>query len=297
MLECEFGKQAVRGLNILLMSNLTSNYVVEEGLPDIQKNPDERGLDIDQVGICELHYPIWVKDRQNEVQQTSATLSMSVGLPHDYKGTHMSRFLQVLTEHEGEFTMNTLPEILHELKERLDAETAHLEVSFPYYMTKTSPVSGLKAKTRYLCTFMGESNGTKDDFLLKTEIPVATLCPCSKEISDYGAHNQRGNVTVTVQTNRKGEEWDFLWIEELVDIAEQSASAPLYPLLKREDERYVTMQAYDNPVFVEDLVRNVALKLKAEKRVAWFEVKAVNQESIHNHNAFAVIRSNGDTTS
>ena len=125
---------------------------------------------------------------------------------------------------------------------------------------------------------------------MRTEIPVATLCPCSKEISDYGAHNQRGNVTVTVRTNRKGEEWDFLWIEELVEIAEESASAPLYPLLKREDERYVTMQAYDNPVFVEDLVRNVALKLKAEKRVAWFEVKAVNQESIHNHNAFAIIR-------
>jgi GTP cyclohydrolase I len=279
------------------MINPTSNYVVEEGLPDIQKTQDERGLEIDQVGICELHYPIWVKDRQSEVQQTSATLSMSVGLPHDFKGTHMSRFIQVLTEHEGEFTMNTLPEILHELKERLDAATAHLEVSFPYYLTKTSPVSGLEAKTRYECAFIGESNGKKDDFLLKMEIPVATLCPCSKEISDYGAHNQRGNVTVTVRTNRKGEEWDFLWIEELVDITEQSASAPLYPLLKREDERYVTMQAYDNPVFVEDLVRNVALKLKAEKRVAWFEVKAVNQESIHNHNAFAVIRSNGETTS
>ena len=278
-------------------NNTTATYEVDGALPDIQKTPDERGLEIDQVGVCDLSYPIWVKDRQNDVQQTSATLSMSVGLPHDFKGTHMSRFLQVLTEHEGEFTMNTLPEILHELKERLDAKTAHLEVSFPYYLTKTSPVSGLKAKTRYECTFIGESNGKKDDFLLKAEIPVATLCPCSKEISDYGAHNQRGNVTVTVRTNRKGEEWDFLWIEELVEIAEESASAPLYPLLKREDERYVTMQAYDNPVFVEDLVRNVALKLKADERVAWFEVKAVNQESIHNHNAFAIIRSNGDTTS
>ena len=274
----------------MTQNSTLSNYVVEGGLPDIQKTPDQRGLAIDQVGVCDVSYPIWVKDQQNEKQQVSANLSMSVGLPHDFKGTHMSRFLQVLTEHEGEFTMNTLPEILHVLKERLKADSAHLEVSFPYYLTKTSPVSGLKAKTKYDCTFIGKSDGKTDDFLMRTEIPVATLCPCSKEISDYGAHNQRGNVTVTVRTNRKGEEWDFLWIEELVEIAEESASAPLYPLLKREDERYVTMQAYDNPVFVEDLVRNVALKLKAEKRVAWFEVKAVNQESIHNHNAFAIIR-------
>ena len=278
------------------MSDPTQNYVSQVSLPDIQKTPDQRGLEIDQVGVCDLSYPIWVKDRQNETQQTSATLSMSVGLPHDFKGTHMSRFLEVLSTHEGEFTMNTLPEILHELKERLDAEIAHLEVSFPYYLTKKSPVSGLEAKARYGCTFIGESNGKKDDFLLRAEIPVSTLCPCSKEISDYGAHNQRGDVTITVRTNRKEDKWDFLWIEELIEIAEQSASAPLYPLLKREDERYVTMQAYDNPVFVEDLVRNVATELKKDKRVAWFEVKAVNQESIHSHNAFAVIRSNGDTS-
>lgn len=278
------------------MSDPTQNYVSKESLPDIQKTPDQRGLEIDQVGVCDLSYPIWVKDKKNETQQTSATLSMSVGLPHDFKGTHMSRFIQVLSRHEGEFTMNTLPEILHEMKERLDAETAHLEISFPYYLTKKSPVSGLEAKARYGCTFIGESNGKKDDFLLRAKIPVSTLCPCSKEISDYGAHNQRGDITITVRTNRKENKWDFIWIEELIEIAEQSASAPLYPLLKREDERYVTMQAFDNPVFVEDLVRNVALKLKTDERVAWFEVKAVNQESIHNHNAFAVIRSNGDTS-
>jgi len=260
-------------------------------MKDIQSTPDTRGIAIDQVGVCDLLYPITVLDRENQKQQCAAKVSLSVSLPHHFKGTHMSRFLQVLAEHQGEFTMRTVPAILHDLKKRLDAESAHIEVEFPYFIQRKAPVSGLSAPMDYLCTFIGESNGKSDDFLLRVRVPVGTLCPCSKEISDYGAHNQRGYVTITVRTRKKKDgSWDFLWIEELVDVAEKSASAPIYPLLKRTDERHVTMQAYDNPVFVEDVVRNAAAQLKVDPRIEWFEVRTVNHESIHNHSAFAVIR-------
>ncbi len=256
-------------------------------LPDIQKTEDVRGIPIDQVGITNLQYPIQVMDREGKPLPTVATISMSVHLPHHFKGTHMSRFIEVLTEHEGEVTMRTLPSILHNLKKRLDAESTHIEVRFPYFIEKAAPVSGAKAKVGCQVTFLGESNGKKDSFALRVEMPVKTLCPCSKEISDYGAHNQRGLVTIEVRPQKTKGGWELIWIEELIDIAEEGASAPVYALLKRPDERHVTMQAYDNPVFVEDLVRNVALALKQDKRIAAFEVKAVNQESIHAHDAFA----------
>lgn len=260
-------------------------------LPDIQKTPDTRGIEIDQVGVCDLAYPIVVLDRENQRQPAAATISMSVNLPHHFKGTHMSRFLQVLAKHQGEMTMRTLPSLLHELKMRLDAEAAHIEVEFTYFLQRTAPVSGLKAPMDYRCAFIGESNGTTDDFVLRVAVPVSTLCPCSKMISDYGAHNQRGYITIAVRMHRDGAgAWQMLWIEELIDVAEKSASAPIYPLLKRTDERFVTMQAYDNPVFVEDVVRNVAARLRDDARIAWFEVRAVNHESIHNHSAFAVVK-------
>jgi GTP cyclohydrolase IB len=270
------------------MINLTSTE-----LTDMQKTPDNRGVEIDQAGVCDLVYPIVVLDRENLRQQVAAKISMSVNLPHHFKGTHMSRFLEVLAHHQGEVTMRTLPEILHELKQRLDAESAHIELEFTYFLQRTAPVSGLRAPMDYRCTFVGESNGKADDFILRVCVPVSTLCPCSKEISDYGAHNQRGYVTISVRTRRAADgSWEMLWIEELINAAEQSASAPIYPLLKRTDERHVTMQAYDNPVFVEDVVRNVASILRDDVRIMWFEVRAVNQESIHNHSAFAVVRSN-----
>jgi GTP cyclohydrolase IB len=265
---------------------------IRNHIMDVQNTPDLRGIAIDQVGVCDLTYPITVLDRENLRQQCAATISLSVSLPHHFKGTHMSRFLQVLAAHQSEFMMGAVPSILRDLKKRLDAESAQMEVEFPYFLQRKAPVSGLIAPMDYRCTFIGQSNGTTDDFLLRVRVPVGTLCPCSKEISDYGAHNQRGYVTITVRT-RKGKDgsWDFLWIEELVEIAEKSASAPIYPLLKRTDERHVTMQAYDNPVFVEDVVRNVAARLKADSRVAWFEVRTINHESIHNHSAFAVVTS------
>ena len=259
-------------------------------LVDIQKTPDVRGIDINQVGVCDLTYPIVVLDRDNQRQNATACISMSVNLPHHFKGTHMSRFLQVLAKHQGEVTLRTLPAILQELRQRLDAEAAHIEVEFTYFLLRTAPVSGLKAPMDYRCTFIGESNGKTDDFILRVAVPVSTLCPCSKMISDYGAHNQRGYVTMSVRMNRDAQGgWHMVWIEELIAVAEKSASAPIYPLLKRTDERFVTMQAYDNPVFVEDVVRNVAALLRDDPRIAWFEVRTVNHESIHNHSAFAVV--------
>jgi len=261
----------------------------DKSLPDIQATPDTRGIAIDQVGVSDLRYPIQVTDQDGRPFPTVATISMSVHLPHQFKGTHMSRFLEVLSMHEGEVTSRTLPNILHDLKQQLHAEEAHIEVAFTYFVTKKAPVSGSPAKVGCDCVFMGTSNGTSDDLVLRVTVPVTTLCPCSKEISDYGAHNQRGYVTLEVRPKKKGNGCELILIEDLIEVAEKSGSAPVYALLKRTDERHVTMQAYDNPVFVEDVVRNAAALLLADRRVASFTVKAVNHESIHDHNAFAVI--------
>jgi GTP cyclohydrolase I len=202
----------------------------------------------------------------------------------------MSRFIEVLNVHRGEVTLRTLPHILGELKERLQAESARIEVRFPYFVERVAPISQASALMDYECSFVGEVAGTNEDFVLGVEVPVTSLCPCSKAISDYGAHNQRGYITIEVRTHRKESgEPELVWIEELVEIAECSASAPVYPLLKRADERHVTMQAYDNPVFVEDIVRSVAVRLQADPRVVWFRVLSRNDESIHNHSVFAEI--------
>jgi GTP cyclohydrolase IB len=263
-------------------------------LADIQQSADERGIDIDYVGVCDLRYPVSVLDRANGEQQVAATFSLSVSLPPHFKGTHMSRFIEVLIDHGQEVTMRTLPCILKDLKTRLDAVTARVEMSFPYFIEKTAPVTGLKAPMDYECFFHAEANGHMNDFVIGVKVPVKSLCPCSKAISDYGAHNQRGIVTLQVKPEPDSLGAPrLIWIEELIEIAETSGSAPVYPLLKREDERFVTMQAYDNPVFVEDVVRNVARRIREDGRIAWFEVRAVNHESIHNHSAFAVVRGSG----
>jgi GTP cyclohydrolase I len=259
-------------------------------MEDVQNRPDFREFPIDKVGVCDLRYPVVVLDRTREKQTTTATLSMSVDLPQEFKGTHMSRFLEVLSRHQDEMSVQTVPSLLKQLRERLHAASAHLEVAFPYFVHKTAPVSGASSLMDVQCQFIGEQSEDNEDFVMVVEVPVTSLCPCSKEISDYGAHNQRGYVTMEVRTiSDNNAEQPVFWIEELVEIAEESASAPLYPLLKRSDERHVTMQAYDNPVFVEDLVRNVAVRLRDDERVAWFRVRTVNHESIHNHNAFAQI--------
>ena len=257
---------------------------------DIQNQADHRNIPIDKVGVCDLRYPIVVLDRKNQSQSTIARLSMSVNLPHEFKGTHMSRFIEVLNSHRGEMTMRTLPGILAELKERLSAESAHVEAEFPYFLERSAPISGAVGLMDYQCRFVGEANGGKSDFILSVSVPVTSLCPCSKAISDYGAHNQRGEITIEVRScGADSGAPALVWIEELIAVAETSASSPVYALLKREDERHVTMQAYDNPVFVEDIVRNVAAKLQEDERLTWFRVHAINHESIHNHGAFAEI--------
>lgn len=257
---------------------------------DMQSQADHRQIDIDQVGVSDLRYPITVLDRGAQRQATVASITMSVNLPHHFKGTHMSRFVEVLNEHRGEITLRTLPTVLQELRSTLEAESARIEVGFPYFVERAAPASGATGLMDYECWFHGESNGGSDDFVLGVRVPVTSLCPCSKAISDYGAHNQRGYITIEVRSKPDSEDRPTLiWIEELVDVAEKSASAPVYALLKRDDERYVTMQAYDNPVFVEDMVRNVAGYLRDDERVTWFRVHSVNHESIHNHGAFAKI--------
>lgn len=259
-------------------------------LADVQNSADERGIALDQVGVRDLKYPITVLDRNDETQQTVAEISMSVGLPHHFKGTHMSRFIEVLNQYRGEFTMRTLPDLLETLRGRLDAEQARIEVTFPYFMERTAPVTEKKALMDYDCSFIGTVNGEGSTFTLGVRVPVTSLCPCSKEISDQGAHNQRGHVDIQVRSVRDSDGAPkLIWIEELVDMAEASASAPLYPLLKRPDERHVTMQAFENPAFVEDITRDMALHLKEDERVAWFHLEVVNFESIHNHNAFAEV--------
>jgi GTP cyclohydrolase I len=259
---------------------------------DVQSYVDDRNIPIDQVGVSDLRYPITVMDPKGKdgKQETVANLSMTVSLPHHFKGTHMSRFIEVLNEHRGEVTMRTLPNILHSLKEQLDAEAARIEVTFPYFLEKEAPVSKARGLMEYECTFVGTSNGAGDEFVFSVKVPVTSLCPCSKEISARGAHNQRGYVTIEARSRRADDgNPEIIWIEELIEVAESSASAPVFALLKRADEKAVTEMAYDRPVFVEDIVRGVAQKMMADRRVDWFRVNVVNHESIHNHSAFAKI--------
>ena len=256
----------------------------------MQNHHDDRNIPIDQVGVSDLQYPIIVLDKQNEKQQTVANISMSVHLPHNFKGTHMSRFVEILNRHRGGINMSTLPDILHDLKRHLKSESARVELKFPYFLEKEAPISKARSLMQYECTFIGESDDRGDDLVFGVKVPVTSLCPCSKALSSNSAHNQRGHIAIDVRAahDKKGK-LQLVWIEELIEIAENSASAPVYALLKREDEKFVTDQAYDNPVFVEDMVRNVAFKLKGDPRISWYGIKAVNHESIHNHSAFAVV--------
>jgi len=257
-------------------------------MQDVQSRPDERGIHLDQVGVSDLRYPIVVLDRAQAKQSTIGRFTISVGLPHYAKGTHMSRFVEILDENRGEVTALTMPSILKALRERLNADSARLEVSFSYFLHRRAPVSGATGLMDFDCAFVGTLDPLGEDFVMSVRVPVTSLCPCSKEISDYGAHNQRGYIEISLRTAPSStSDSTLVWIEELIDIAEMSASCPVYPLLKRPDERHVTMQAYDNPVFVEDMVRNVALALRRDCRISWFHVRAENHESIHNHNAFA----------
>lgn len=263
-------------------------YAKPNPLTDIQATGDPRGLHIDRVGVRGLSYPISVLTRSGELQTTVGEISLAVSLSHDVRGTHMSRFIEIFERHRGEMTIRTLPSLLDEVRVLLDAEAAEVEVAFPYFLERQAPVSGKTALMEYRTAFRGRRGIDRDLFTLEVTVPIATLCPCSKEISDYGAHNQRGYVTVAIQAPGFDGE-TMVWIEEVIGWVEDSASAPLYPLLKRPDERHVTMQAYDNPRFVEDVVREVGVRLREDARVERFRVHAENLESIHNHSAFAEI--------
>ncbi len=254
-----------------------------ETIPDVQASADTRQIPINKVGIKNIRHPVRVRDRSAGEQHTIATFNMYVNLPHNFKGTHMSRFVEILNAHEREISVHSFKEMLSEMTRRLEAEAGHIEMTFPYFVMKSAPVSGVQSLMDYEVTFIGEINNALPRTNVKIVVPATSLCPCSKKISDYGAHNQRSHITLRVQTN------GFVWIEELIDLVESEASCELYGLLKRPDEKSVTERAYENPKFVEDIVRDIAARLNADERVSAYVVESENFESIHNHSAYALI--------
>ncbi len=254
-----------------------------DAIPDVQGAADTRRLAIDKVGIKAIRHPVKIQEQGGGVQHTIATFNMYVRLPQHFKGTHMSRFVAILNAHEREITTASFQAMLQEMLAKLEAQDGHVEMTFPYFIDKAAPVSGVRSLMDYEVTFAAEIRDAKPVFSMRVLVPVTSLCPCSKEISDYGAHNQRSHVTVTATTS------GFVWIEEIVAVVEKQASSELYGLLKRPDEKFVTERAYDNPKFVEDMVRDVAAMLNADGRIDAYVVEAENFEAIHNHSAYALI--------
>ncbi len=252
-------------------------------MQDVQSSQDHRAIAIDKVGIKDIRHPVQVKDRAGKIQHTVANFNMYVDLPHNFKGTHMSRFVEILNSHDWEITVDSFKVMLSEMTERLDAECGHIEMSFYFFVNKKAPASGVESLLDYKVSLIGSQKKDKPTINVKVVVPVTSLCPCSKKISDRGAHNQRSHVTVDVCTN------GFIWIEEIIDIVEKEASCELYGLLKRPDEKIVTERAYDNPKFVEDMVRDVAARLNADDRILAYTIESENFESIHNHSAYALI--------
>ena len=248
---------------------------------DIQNEEDTREIPLKKVGVKGVKYPVTVLDKFNKKQCTTATVNLFVNLPHNFKGTHMSRFIQVFHKYHTDITMLHFLDMLEEIREKLDAQRSYGSIAFPYFIEKKAPVTESQGIMEYNCSYEGEvvDNGDRL-FYVNIEVPIATLCPCSKAISDYGAHNQRGFVKVRLLYK------DFFWIEDVIKSIEDCSSTPLYSVLKRKDEKYVTEHAYDNPRFVEDVVREVYLKLK-EMGFSKFSVEAETEESIHYHNAYA----------
>jgi GTP cyclohydrolase I len=260
-----------------------STTTPQSHIEDVQNTADTRHLAIDKVGIKAIRHPVVVKDKSGGEQHTVAVFNMYVHLPQHFKGTHMSRFVEILNMNEHAISIESFETILREMVTRLEAESGHVEMTFPYFVNKAAPISGVKSLLDYEVTFIGEINQGKYEITVKVLVPVTSLCPCSKKISAYGAHNQRSHVTVTALIN------DFIWIEDIIDLVEKQASCELFGLLKRPDEKFVTERAYDNPKFVEDMVRDVAAQLNAEKRIVAYVVESENFESIHNHSAYALI--------
>jgi GTP cyclohydrolase I len=251
-------------------------------MPDVQSSSDGRNVAIDKVGVKDVTYPITLRTPDGGSQRTVAKINMYVSLPHHQKGTHMSRFLEALNEHADGITPERIPAITREIKDRLQAADAHLEIAFTYFIRKEAPVTKAPGLMDYRVVFECRSN-SHDDFIMQVTAPATSLCPCSKEISRFGAHNQRCLITARVRFQ------GTLWIECLAAMLEKSASAEVYSVLKRPDEKHVTEVAYENPKFVEDIVRDLALTLDADDRVLWYSIDSENFESIHNHSAYAQI--------
>ena len=257
-----------------------------ENIADVQSSADTRQIAINKVGIKDIRHPVRIQDRSGGEQHTIANFNMYVNLPHNFKGTHMSRFVEILNNHERELSVKSFKDVLKEMTERLEAESGHIEMSFPYFVNKKAPVSQVESLMDYDVTFIGELTEGEPRLKVKVVVPVTSLCPCSKKISEYGAHNQRSHVTVTISTDQ------FVWIEDVIDLVEKEASCELFGLLKSPDEKYVTERAYDNPKFVEDMVRDVAVQLNNDQRITGYIVESENFESIHNHSAYALIEKN-----
>ena len=255
-------------------------------MKDTQNQRDYRNITIDKVGIKNLRYPITVLDRKNGRQDTVATINMYVDLPHEYKGTHMSRFVEILNVLRPEVSLKKISDALEQMKKHLNAASSHIEVTFPYFIEKKAPVSKSPGLMDYTCRLTGSSGPDgKIDFVSEVIVPVSSVCPCSKEISEAGAHNQRGEVRLSIRFKK------FIWIEDMIELVEKSGSSEVYSVLKRVDEKYITEYGFSNPKFVEDIVRDIAIKLKEDDNVTWFSVSAENFESIHNHSAYAHIAS------
>ncbi len=253
-------------------------------IPDIQNSPDGRCVAIDQVGIKDIRYPVVIRCRSGRDQHTVANFNMYVGLPHNFKGTHMSRFVEILNAYKHEISVDSFMEMIGHMSKALEARTGCIEMSFLIFLDKAAPVSGVRSLMDYEVSFIGHMDEAGTKVHVKVVVPVTSLCPCSREISSYGAHNQRSHLTLKVLLN------EFVWVEELIEMAEQTASCELYGLLKRPDEKYVTERAYDNPRFVEDMVRDLAIRLNQDERILRYTVESENFESIHNHSAYAMVR-------
>ena len=247
---------------------------------DIQNEVDSRKIPLQKVGVKGVRYPVTVLDKTRKKQNTTAQVDLFVNLPHNFKGTHMSRFIEVFHKYHTDITMQHFLDMLEEMKQKLDAQEAFGTITFNYFIEKKAPVSLSPGIMEYTCSYEASVTATERKFYITIEVPVTTLCPCSKAISEYGAHNQRGKVKVKLLYS------EFFWIEDIIELIENCASSPLYSLLKRQDEKYVTEHAYDNPRFVEDVVREVYTEL-AKHNFKWFSVEAENEESIHYHNAYA----------
>ncbi len=253
-------------------------------MKDVQNQRDTRNIPIDKVGIKNLRYPINVRDRREGRQHTVASINMYVDLPHEYKGTHMSRFVEMLHLLKIEVSLQKFSELLEQMKKHLNAASAHIEITFPYFIEKHAPISKAPGLMDYICRITGASNSKDEiDLVSEVNVPISSVCPCSKEISDAGAHNQRGEVKLQTRFNR------FIWLEDMIELVESSASCDVYSVLKRVDEKEVTEHSYNNPKFVEDVVRDIASRLYQDDNITWFSVSAENFESIHNHSAYAHI--------